>query len=187
MEAGELKPGMAIKLNGELYSVVSQEHVKPGKGPAYAQMKLKNLTSGSKIEKRFRSSENVEKAFLETREMEFLYADASEAVMMDTETFEQTGVPLDVLGDRQKFLKPNMTLKIVFHESQIVDIELPPSVDLEVVDTAPQPKGSTVTNQLKPATLEGGVETRVPPFIENGEIVRIATDSGEYVGRGEKG
>ncbi|MDX1681659.1 MAG: elongation factor P [Phycisphaeraceae bacterium] len=185
MKAQDLRPGQAITHEGDLWLVTGCEHVKPGKGPAYAQLKLKNLNTGTNLEKRFRSVEEVEQAFLDRREMEFLYADTSEAVFMDKENYEQMSVPLDQLEGKIEYLTPNIEVICLMHAGNLVEVELPSSVDLEVTDTAPQPKGSTQTNQLKEATLSTGLDTRVPPFIEMGEVVRISTETGEYLGRAD--
>lgn len=186
MKAQELRPGHALKLDGQLWLVTGCEHVKPGKGPAYAQLKLKGLESGANVDKRLRSVETVEQAFLDRRGMEYLYSDTSDAIFMDKETFEQLSVPLEALGEKVAYLKPNIEVICLMHEGRLVDVELPSSVELQVTDTSTQPKGATQTNQLKEAILETGLKTRVPPFIENGEVVRISTESGEYLGRGEK-
>jgi len=183
LKAQELKAGQAVVVDGQLYVIVSVEHVKPGKGPAYAQVKAKNAQTGSHIEKRFRSGEDVQDATLDRREMEYLYSDADGAVFMDSETFEQVTVPADVLGNAMDFVKPNTVITGFFHEGRIINVELPSTVDLTVSDTPPGIKGATATNQLKEATLETGLKTRVPPFITNGEVVRVSTETGEYVAR----
>jgi len=183
MKANDIKPGMALMLDNQLYVVTNAEHVKPGKGPAYVQTKLKSVATGNVSEKRLRSAEEVEQAMLDRRAMQYLYADGTGHVFMDNETFEQTNLNQDLLGDAMKFLKPNTDVTVLFHEARPVSLDLPAVVDLEVTDTAPQPKGATATNQLKEATLETGLDTRVPPFIEVGETVRISTVDGSYVSR----
>jgi len=183
MKASELKPGQAVTMDGRIYAVVKTEHVKPGKGPAYAQVKLKDVQSGSNIEKRFGSTDNVEAVNLDRRECEFLYEDGSGLVFMDNETFDQYTIDRDFLGDAVLYLKPNSSLVILFHEGRPVTIELPASVELEVTETPPGIKGATATNQLKEATLETGLKTKVPPFIGNGDVVRIATEDGSYQSR----
>ena len=183
MKSQELRPGMAIEMEGSIWLVTKYEHVKPGKGPAYAQVKLKNLQSGSHLEKRFRSSENVDRIDLDRRDLEYLYSDQSGAIFMDNETFDQTTIGDDVLGDALKYVKPNNAVTGLVYKENVVSIELPPTVDLEITDTTPGIKGATATNQFKEATAETGLAVRVPPFIKIGEVVKINTETGEYLGR----
>ncbi|GAB4196319.1 MAG: elongation factor P [Phycisphaeraceae bacterium] len=183
MKSQELKPGMAINLDGQVWLVTNISHVKPGKGPAYTQAKLKNLTSGNNVEKRFRSGEDVDQIDLDRREVEYLYSDASGAVFMDCETFDQLTIPDDVLGDALLYIKPNTTIVGLFYNGNPMSVELPAAVDLEVTDTPPGIKNATATNQLKEAVLETGLKTRVPPFISNGQVVRISTETGEYLSK----
>jgi elongation factor P len=183
LKSSELKPGNAIRLDNQLYVVRSTEHVKPGKGPAYVQAKLKSVPGGSVADKRFRANEEVEQVTLDRREMEYLYTDASGHVFMDQETFEQVTVTDDLIGEAMSYLKPNTNITVLMHEGNPISYELPSVVDLKVTDTAPQPKGATATNQLKEAQLETGLKTRVPPFIETGETVRISTEDASYVSR----
>jgi elongation factor P len=184
MKASEFRPGMAANMDGQVWIVTSYEHVKPGKGPAYAQLKLKNAITGANIEKRFRSTEELEQAIVDRREMEFLYADSEGGVFMDNETFDQITIPYDVLGNAMDFLKPNTVVTAQVYQGNVIAIDLPSTVELEVTDTPPELKGATVTNQLKEATCETGLKTKVPPFITVGEKVKISTETGEYVGRG---
>ncbi len=183
MKSQEIRSGMALNIDGDLWLVVKTEHVKPGKGPAYLQAKLKSLKSGNNVEKRFRSGEEVEQAVLDRRELEYLYSDGSGAVFMDNETYDQTTIAEDILGDALSYLKPNTSTVGLVYEGTVVSIELPASVELEITDTTPGIKGATATNQLKEATCETGLKTRVPPFIKIGEVVKISTDTGEYQGR----
>ena len=183
MKSQDLRPGMAVQLDNQVWVITDTEHVKPGKGPAYAQVKLKNVQSGTRVEKRFRSGEDVPQVDIDRRAMEYLYSDASGAVFMDGETFEQHTIPAAVLGDALKFVKPNTQITALVHNGNVVNIDLPAAVDLQVTDTPPQVKGATVTNQLKEATLETGLVTKVPPFISNGEVVRVSTETGEYLSR----
>jgi len=183
MKASEMRPGMAIQQDGDVWLVTAYEHVKPGKGPAYAQVKLKNVASGSHVEKRYRSVEDVEQAILDRRPMEYLYSDAAGATFMDNETFEQTVIDPEVLGDALLYLPENTELTALVYQGNVISIELPPTVELEVTETPPGIKGATVTNQLKEAICSTGLKTRVPPFINNGETVRISTATGEYLGR----
>ena len=170
-------------MDGQIWLVVSYEHVKPGKGPAYAQVKLKNLQTGSNIEKRFRSGEVVDQINLDRREMEYLYSDNTGAVFMDSETYDQHTIPAEVLGESLEYIKPNTVINGLVYNGNVLSVELPAAVDLEVTDTPPGIKGATATNQLKEATLETGLVTRVPPFIANGDVVRVSTTTGEYLSR----
>jgi elongation factor P len=171
---------MAIEMDGAAWLVVSYDHVKPGKGPAYTQVKLKNLITGSHMEKRLRSGENIDQVNLDRRDMEYLYSESGGGVFMDMETFDQMTVPNDILGNTLSFIKANGTVTAHILKGAVINIELPPVVDLEVTDTPPGIKDATKTNQLKEATLETGYKTRVPPFIKIGELIRISTETGEY-------
>ncbi len=183
MRANELKPGMALKLDHDLWIAVKTEHVKPGKGPAYVQTKIKSVTSGNMQEKRLRAVEEVEQVDLDRRDMEYLYSDAAGHIFMDQEDYEQITLPNDLIGDQMVYLKPNTAVTVLMFEGRPVSVDLPAAVDLEVTDTAPQVKGATATNQLKEAELETGLKTRVPPFIENGEMIRVNTEDGSYISR----
>lgn len=183
MRANELRPGMAVNMDGKLYVCVKTDHVKPGKGPAYVQAKLRGVDGSGMAERRFNSDATVDGATLDRREMEYLYSDASGATFMDTGDFEQHIIPEDVLGDSLLYVRPNANCTILFHEEKPVSLELPSSVDLQITDTPPGIKGATVTNQLKEATLETGLKTKVPPFIITGETVRVSTEDGSYLSR----
>ena len=183
MKSQDVKPGVAVDFDGQVYIVVKAESVKPGKGPAYNQVKLKNIQTGKHVEKRLTSGEEVNDIAVDKREMEYLYDEATGAVFMDTETFEQVTVPHDVLGDALSYTKPNGTLTGLWYQGQVLAVDLPTAVDLEVTETPPGIKGATATNQLKEATLETGLKTRVPPFIAPGDVVRVNTESGEYLSR----
>ena len=183
MKSNEIKPGIALNIGGDLYIVTNAEHVKPGKGPAYVQVKLKSVATGAVTDKRLRAAEDVEQAILDRRPMQYLYTDSTGHVFMDNETFEQFPIAQDLLGDAMKYVKPNTDIDVLMYEGNPVAIELPKVVDLEIAHTTPQPKGATATNQLKEAELETGLKTRVPPFIENGTTIRISTDDGSYISR----
>jgi elongation factor P len=183
MKATELRPGVACKMDGRLFVVVKTEHTKPGKGPAYVQAKLKDVVTGQNIEKRLNSADSVEDAVLDRRAMEYLFSDGSGATFMDLETYDQLVIPEDVLEDALMYLRPNTEATVICYEERPIQIELPSAVDLEVTDTTPGIKGATATNQLKEATLETGLKTRVPPFIAVGETVRVSTDNGAYMAR----
>ncbi|MEQ9461148.1 MAG: elongation factor P [Phycisphaeraceae bacterium] len=183
MKANDVRTGNALEMDGQLWLVVKLDHVKPGKGPAYTQVKLKNLQTGNHIEKRLRGSDEVTEAVLDRREMEYLYDDASGSVFMDNETYEQFTVPKDILGDTILYLKPNTPVTALVYQGNVMSINPPAAVELEVKDTPPGIKGATATNQPKEAILETGLKTRVPAFVNNGDTVKISTDSGEYLGR----
>lgn len=183
MKASELRPGMGVIMDGKLCVCVKSVHVTPGNLRAFVQAKLRGVKDGIMFEKRLRSTEDVEQAFLDRREMQYLYSDQTGLVLMDNTTFDQFTVPLEMVEDVVKFLKPDTPVTALLHDNNVVSLELPKVVELKVVDTAPQVKGATATNQLKEATLETGLNTRVPPFIENGEIVRISTEDGSYLAR----
>lgn len=183
MKANDMRGGNGVKIDGKLYIVVKTEHTKPGKGPAYIQAKLKDAITGANIERRFGSAEDVEEVTFDRREMEYLYSDPSGATFMDTEDYDQKIIPADVLGDALLYLVPNTTANVVCYEENPIIIELPASVEVTISDTAPGIKGATATNQLKEATCDTGLKTRVPPFIANGEKIRVSTTDGSYLSR----
>ncbi|MEM6748867.1 MAG: elongation factor P [Planctomycetota bacterium] len=183
MKANDLKPGVAVVMNGQVLVCTNTEHVKPGKGGAFVQAKLKSIQGGNVTEKRFRSTDEVEGVFLDRRELEFLYPEGDDAVFMDCENFDQSTLPADVLGDAMLYVKPNERIIGLHHEGKVISIELPSAVELEITDTPPGIKNATATNQLKEAVCETGLKTRVPPFINNGDKVKINTDTGEYLSR----
>ncbi len=183
MKSQDLRPGMAIEMDGQVWLITNTEHVKPGKGPAYMQAKLKNVKTGANIEKRLRSSEDVEQAMLDRRQMEYLYTDASGAVFMDSESYDQQTLDAEVLGNAMDYMVPNSSITTLVYNGTVVNIELPSTVELKVTETAPGIKGATATNQLKEAICETGLKTRVPPFIAEDEVVKISTATGEYLGR----
>ena len=174
---------MAVMIEGQLCVCAVATHVTPGNLRAFVQAKLRRLSDGTMLEKRLRATEDIEQTFLDRREMEYLYSDAHEHVFMDSQSFDQMSVSDDLLGDSIKYFRPNTPVLALMHEEKIVSFELPKIVDLAVTETTPVPKGATATNQLKDATLETGLRTRVPPFIEIGEVVRISTEDGSYTGR----
>ena len=181
--ATRLKKGMIIKLDNELYRIHDLMHVTPGNLRGFVRMKARNLRSQTMSEQKLRSEDVVERATLDEKEMQFLYNDGDGYHFMDTETYEQTHMSSDTLGDSVGFLKPEMTIRVEFYGTEPVGIELPQTVDLKVVETVPGIKGATATNQMKPATLETGVIVQVPPFIDEGDVIRVNTDTGEYLAR----
>jgi len=183
MNANELRPGMIIKHNNELFSIHKAEHRTPGNLRAFVQARMRNLRSGAMIEHRFRSEDTVERAVLDEVEMQYLYSDGDAYHFMNTETFEQIRLHKSVVGDRASYLVPDVTLRLEFYEGQPVDIALPPTVDLKVVETEPSMKGASATNVMKPAKLETGLVVQVPPFISEGERIRVDTSEGTYLER----
>jgi elongation factor P len=183
MKANDLRVGMAVTFDGKLYICVQAKHVTPGNLRAFVQAKLKCIADGIIIEKRFRSTEELEQAFLDRREMEYLYSDSSGHILMDTQTYDQITVADDLIGESIKFFKPNTPLTTLVCEGNIVAIELPKTVELTVTETTPMLKGATATNQMKEAILETGLKIRVPPFINIGDLVRISTDDASYLAR----
>jgi elongation factor P len=183
VKASDIRTGHAIKLDGQTWVVVKLDFVKPGKGPAYTQVKLRSIATGAHQEKRLRGSEEVEQVDIDKRDLEYLYSDGSGAVFMDSESFEQMTLGNDLVGDAMVYLKPNTVVTGLVVEGNVVAVDLPATVDLKITDTTPAIKGATATNQLKEAICETGLKTRVPPFIKLGEIVRVKTETGEYVGR----
>ncbi|MEZ6244170.1 MAG: elongation factor P [Phycisphaerales bacterium] len=184
MKVNDLRPGDAINLSGKLYVVVKTDHVKPGKGPAYVQAKMRAIDGSGTAEKRFNSFDNVDAASLDRRTMEFLYADgAGGGTFMDMETYDQIELNSEVLGDSLTYLSPNTQCTMLFHEGKAVVIELPAAVEVTVTDTPPNVKGATATNQLKDAECDTGLKTRVPPFVEIGERIKVSTADGSYMSR----
>lgn len=184
MKANDLRPGVALDLNGKLYVVMKTDHVKPGKGPAYMQVKMRAVDGSGTTEKRFSGSDPIEATTLDKREMEFLYPDgAGGGTFMDTESFDQTDLSAGVLGEALLYLAPNTTCTVLFHQDAPLLVELPASVEVTVAETTPGIKGATATNQLKDAVCDTGLKTRVPPFIAQGEKIKVSTADGSYLSR----
>ena len=180
MQATLLRPGVVIKHEGELYTVFSVEHRTPGNKRGFMQTKMRSLRTGSMIDYRFSSEDRVERAELDEHEMEYLYQDGGHYYFMNTETFEQIHLSKEVLGDSVQYLLPNMKFLVEFYEGEPMGIELPATVDLQVVETEPAIKGASVSNVMKPAKLETGLVVNVPPFIAIGERIRVNTAEGTY-------
>lgn len=174
---------MAIMIDGQLFVVTRYTHITPGNWRGMVNLKIRNVATGAALERRFRSEDNLDRVDLDRRQIEYLYSDPSGHVFMDNETFDQFTLPSDLIDESMVYLKPNTQITGLFCEGRSVSIELPKTVDLEVVDTPPVVKGATATNQLKEATLETGLKTRVPPFINIGETIRISTEDGSYQAR----
>jgi elongation factor P len=180
LSATQLRPGMVIKFNNELYSIFSVNHRTPGNLRGFVQAKMRSLRTGSMNEHRFSSEDRVERATLEEREMEYLYDDGEYYYFMNTETFEQMHLMKDLLGDATHYLISQLKVKVEFYEGKPMSVELPPTVDMTVVETEPGLKGATVSNVTKPAKLETGLVVQVPPFITEGEKIRVNTTEGTY-------
>ena len=183
IQATQLKRGMCIKHDNDLYRVVEAQHKTPGNLRGLVQAKIRSLKTGAISDHRFRSVDMVERAILDETEMEFLYQDGDMFHFMNNETFEQIGLSSEVLGDAVPYLIPNIKLKIEMYEGRPVGIELPQTVDLKVTDTVPGIKGATASAQIKPATLETGLVVNVPSFINEGDKIRVNTETGEYQSR----
>ena len=181
--ATQLRPGMIIKHNNDLHAVFSVEHRTPGNLRAFIQAKLRNLRTGAMFEHRFRSPDPIEKIVVDEMEMEFLYADGDDYYFMNTVTFEQIHLNKDVLGDATDYLTANLQIKVEFYDGKAVGVELPQTVELTVVETEPGLKSATASNVTKPAKLETGVVVQVPPFINEGEKIRVDTAEGAYLSR----
>ena len=174
---------MTIRMNGALFTVVEFQHVNPGKGGAFVRTRLKNVKTGRVVENRFRAGESINVVRIEKKKFQYLYRDAAGCVFMDQESFEQLTVPDDEIGEGAKFLRLDEVIEILFDGTEIVGIALPISVELAVRETVPGVKGDTATGGSKPATLETGTVVQVPLFINEGDVIRVDTRSGEYVER----
>jgi elongation factor P len=180
----DLKNGMTLNIDGQLWTVQEFQHVKPGKGPAFVRTKIKNVLSGKTVDKTFNAGTKVEVASVDKREMQYLYREGEDFVFMDTETYDQPHIPAAVVGDAAKFLLPEGGAVIAFNNENPLYVELPAAVVLEITETEPGLQGDRSTGGSKPATLETGAQIQVPLFITTGEKVKVDTRSGEYLGRG---
>jgi len=185
INGNEIRPGNVIQHKGGLWVAVKTQHVKPGKGPAYAQVELKNASDGTKLNERFRSSETVERVRLEQNDYQFLYAEGDMLVFMDMDTYDQIELPRDFLGERAAFLQEGMKVTVESHEGKAIGVSIPEQVTLEVVEADPVVKGQTAASSYKPARLENGVRILVPPFVVAGERVVVDTNELTYVRRAE--
>lgn len=183
MKAGDLRPGNAIRMDGKVFVVHSIEHRTPGNLRAFVQLKIKDIMAGNLLERRMNPAEDVESVDLDRRTMEYLFSDTDGATFMDLEDYDQVILQKDLLGDALLYLAPNSSTTVLMLEGNPVLIELPASVEVTVTDTAPGIKGATATNQLKEAVCDTGLKTRVPPFIENGERIKVSTADGSYMSR----
>ncbi|MGG7643804.1 elongation factor P [Rhodovulum sp. YNF3179] len=183
INGNEIRPGNVIEHNDGLWVAVKVSHVKPGKGGAFAQVEMKNLRNGSKLNERFRSDDKVERARLEQRDQQFLYETDGMLVFMDMESFEQIELPADVLGERRPFLQDGMTVTIEYFGDEALNVTLPQKVTCTVVETEPVVKGQTAANSFKPAVLDNGVRVMVPPFVGQDEAIIVNTETMEYAER----
>ena len=181
--ATQLRPGMIIKHNNDLHSVFSVEHRTPGNLRAFIQAKLRNLRTGAMFEHRFRSPDPIEKINVDEEQMEFLYNDGGDYYFMNTQNYEQIHLGKDILGDSVDYLTPNLQIKVEFFDGKAVGIELPQTVDLKVIETEPGLKSATASSVTKPAKTETGLVVQVPPFINEGETIRVDTAEGTYLSR----
>ena len=183
MNATDIRKGQVLRYEGDLCIVHDFQKVKPGKGGAFIQTTLRNLSTGNINKVRFRSSDDVEQLTLDTRRVQYLYKDDASFYFMDMKEYNTFEIPAEMVGDDKNFLTEEMTLQINFCEGNPIELQLPTTVDMKVTYTEPGVKGDTVSNNFKPATIETGLTVQVPLFIENGELITVDTRNGEYVGR----
>ncbi|HIR11249.1 MAG TPA: elongation factor P [Candidatus Fimenecus excrementavium] len=181
--AGDFRNGVTFEMDGNVYQIIEFQHVKPGKGAAFVRTKIKNVIAGSVVEKTFNPTEKFPTAFIERKDMEYSYNDGDLYYFMDPETYELVPVNASDLSDNFKFVKENMTCKILSYKGKVFGVEPPTFVTLQVTKTDPGFKGDTATNATKPATLETGAEIKVPLFIDEGEMINVDTRTGEYMSR----
>jgi elongation factor P len=178
-----MKKGMLIKIGDDLFRVLDLQHVTPGNLRGFVRVRFRNIRNGSLSDQKLRSEDSVERAILDERQMQYLYKDGDSYHFMDTESYEQLHIDAEALGESVNYLIPDATIAVEFYGSEPVGIELPVTVDLKVVDTVPGIKGATASNQVKPATTETGLVVNVPPFINPGDVIRVSTDTGDYLSR----
>jgi elongation factor P len=185
INGNEIRPGNVIEHNSSLWIAIKTQAVKPGKGPAYNQVELKNLLNGSKLNERFRSSETVERVRLEQKDYQFLYSEGANLVFMDIESYEQLEIQADFIGERAAFLQDGMKVTVESHEDRPIGVSLPDQVTLTITEAEPAIRRQTASSSYKPAVLENGVRVMVPPFIEAGEKIIVDTNEITYVRRAE--
>ncbi len=183
ISAGDFRKGITFEMDGEIYTIVDFQHVKPGKGAAFVRTKIKNIKTGATLEKSFNPNDKYPRAHIETKEMQYLYNDGDLYYFMDLETYEQIPLNVDQVEDAVKYIKENMNAIIKFHKGEAFSVDPPNFVELEVIDTEPGFKGDTATGANKPAIVETGASINVPLFINKGDIIRIDTRTGEYMER----
>lgn len=183
IQATRLRKGMLIKLGTGLFRILDLHHLTPGNKRAHIQARLRNIRTMALADEKFRAEEDIERAMLDEREMQYMYNDGGHYYFMDTSTFDQVQISSEALGDSKDYLVAEALIRVEFYEEEPVGIELPPAVDLVVKETAPSIKGATASAQVKPATLETGLVIQVPPFVSEGDKVRVSTETGEYQSR----
>lgn len=183
ISSNDFKTGLTIELDGDVFTIIEFQHVKPGKGAAFVRTKLKNVKTGSVVERKFNAGEKVPKAHVERREMQYLYKDGDHYISMDNESYEQLALTAEQIGDGIKYLKENMNLGVLFFGTNVIGVDLPNTVQLAVIATDPGIKGDTATGGSKPATLETGASVQVPLFVNEGDVLIIDTRTGAYVQR----
>ncbi len=183
IDTSSFKNGLSIIVDGEIYTIVEFQHVKPGKGGAFVRSKLKNVRNGSVIDKTWRAGEKMEQAVLDRRPMQYLYDQDGEYFLMDNETFDQISVDASAFGDAVKYLKENQEVQVLMHDEKVIGAELPASVELDVIETDPSERGNTASGGSKPATLETGAIIQVPFFIEVGTKIKVDTRTDTYLER----
>ena len=183
ISVNDLRTGITVEIDGDAWSVIDFQHVKPGKGAAFVRTKMKNIRTGSVQERTYNAGEKLNRAHVETRAMQYLYKTGDEYTFMDNESFEQMTIMADALGTTTNYLIENMSIMVQMHEERIIGMELPNVVELKISDTEPGIRGDTATGGSKPATLETGATIRVPFFINTGDVVRVDTRTNEYLGR----
>jgi elongation factor P len=183
IQATRLRKGMLIKLGPDLFRILDLHHLTPGNKRAHIQARLRNIRTLSLADQKFRAEEDIERATLDEREMQYLYNDTDHYYFMDTSTYEQIHISQEALGDSKSYLIPDAIIRVEFYDVEPVGIELPPTVDLIVTETVPGIKGATASAQVKPATLETGLVVQVPPFVNEGDRIRVSTETGEYQSR----
>src|SRR6059058_4531737 len=183
LQATRLRKGNLIKVGNDLFRILELHHLTPGNKRAHIQVRMRNIRTGTLADQKFRAEEDVERATLDEREMQYLYNDGDSFYFMDTTSYDQIHISAEALGDSKDYLIPEMLIRVEFYDVEPVGIELPPTVDLVVKETVPGIKGATASAQVKPATLETGLVVQVPPFVNEGDRIRINTETGEYQGR----
>ncbi len=183
ISAGDFRNGITIEFEGNVYQIIEFQHVKPGKGAAFVRTKLKNIINGGVVEKTFRPTEKCPQARIDRKDMQYLYSDGDLYNFMDTETYDQIALNADTVGDALKFVKENEMVKICSYNGNVFAIEPPLFVELEITDTEPGFKGDTATGATKPAVVETGAKVMVPLFVDQGEVIKIDTRTGEYLSR----
>lgn len=183
ISAGEFRNGVTFEMDGNVFQIIEFQHVKPGKGSAFVRTKYRNVRTGAVLEHTFNPTEKFQEARLERRDMEYLYKDGDLYYFMDTDTYEQQPFSADVIGDNIKFMKENMVCKVISHNGTVFSVELPIAVELTITQTEPGVKGDTAQNATKAATLETGAVIKVPLFVNEGEVVRVDTRTGDYMER----